>query len=234
VTGRWPSRDPIGERGGMNLYGMVGNDAVNWWDFLGLEGMVSHTTAADAAKAGMTEIFPKTQKSGKEWGGLILECSKKKTEEGECGESKETNTKYYLSTPSIEGGEDEKGKFVDLNPEVEKYKNYKNGDDECVVYGFYHSHPGPTKPGSPDTTDRDKGIIDLGWKEYYNGKSKSERFSFADFTFAFNHKMKFAFMIDQDGVMREMEVDKDKQKASTILPGVVHGNGTPEIGKVKK
>ncbi|MGJ8697842.1 MAG: RHS repeat domain-containing protein [Verrucomicrobiaceae bacterium] len=37
VTGRWPSRDPIGERGGINLYGMVGNDALNWWDYLGLE-----------------------------------------------------------------------------------------------------------------------------------------------------------------------------------------------------
>ena len=36
VTGRWPSRDPIGEEGGMNLYGMVGNDAVNLWDYLGL------------------------------------------------------------------------------------------------------------------------------------------------------------------------------------------------------
>lgn len=33
----WPSRDPIGERGGINLYSMVGNDAVNWVDFLGLD-----------------------------------------------------------------------------------------------------------------------------------------------------------------------------------------------------
>ena len=32
----WPSRDPLGERGGMNLYGFVGNDGVNGWDFLGL------------------------------------------------------------------------------------------------------------------------------------------------------------------------------------------------------
>lgn len=32
----WPSRDPIGERGGINLYGMVGNDAVGKWDYLGL------------------------------------------------------------------------------------------------------------------------------------------------------------------------------------------------------
>ncbi len=35
----WPSRDPIGENGGINLYGMVGNDAVNWWDFLGQKKM---------------------------------------------------------------------------------------------------------------------------------------------------------------------------------------------------
>jgi RHS repeat-associated protein len=32
----WLSRDPIGERGGINLYGMVGNDAVNRVDHLGL------------------------------------------------------------------------------------------------------------------------------------------------------------------------------------------------------
>ena len=34
MTGRWPSRDPIGERGGINLYGFVGNDGVNLWDYL--------------------------------------------------------------------------------------------------------------------------------------------------------------------------------------------------------
>jgi RHS repeat-associated protein len=36
ATGRWPSRDPIGERGGLNLYGFVGNDGVNKSDKLGL------------------------------------------------------------------------------------------------------------------------------------------------------------------------------------------------------
>ena len=32
----WPSRDPIEEAGGYNLYGFVGNDGVNSWDMLGL------------------------------------------------------------------------------------------------------------------------------------------------------------------------------------------------------
>ena len=31
----WPSRDPIGERGGINLYGFIGNDGLNWIDLLG-------------------------------------------------------------------------------------------------------------------------------------------------------------------------------------------------------
>jgi len=31
----WPSRDPIEEKGGVNLYGFVGNDGVDKWDRLG-------------------------------------------------------------------------------------------------------------------------------------------------------------------------------------------------------
>jgi RHS repeat-associated protein len=34
-TGRWPSRDPIGESGGVNLYGFVGNNGVGRVDLLG-------------------------------------------------------------------------------------------------------------------------------------------------------------------------------------------------------
>jgi uncharacterized protein RhaS with RHS repeats len=36
-AGRWLNRDPIGEEGGVNLYGMVGNDAVGRVDVLGLD-----------------------------------------------------------------------------------------------------------------------------------------------------------------------------------------------------
>jgi RHS repeat-associated protein len=30
--GRWPNRDPIGEQGGLNLYGFARNDPCNYWD----------------------------------------------------------------------------------------------------------------------------------------------------------------------------------------------------------
>jgi RHS repeat-associated protein len=37
VTGRWVSRDPIEEKGGINLYGFVVNDPINAFDPLGLD-----------------------------------------------------------------------------------------------------------------------------------------------------------------------------------------------------
>jgi RHS repeat-associated protein len=38
--GRWLSRDPIGERGGNNLYAFLRNDGVNKWDILGREELI--------------------------------------------------------------------------------------------------------------------------------------------------------------------------------------------------
>lgn len=34
--GRWLGRDPIAEKGGLNLYGFCGNNGVNRWDYLGM------------------------------------------------------------------------------------------------------------------------------------------------------------------------------------------------------
>lgn len=36
VTGRWPSRDPIAEKGGVNLYGFIENKSINGIDCLGM------------------------------------------------------------------------------------------------------------------------------------------------------------------------------------------------------
>ena len=41
VTGRWPSRDPLEEKGGLNLYGFLLNDSVNDSDRLGLESFMA-------------------------------------------------------------------------------------------------------------------------------------------------------------------------------------------------
>ncbi len=39
-AGRWLSRDPIEEDGGLNLYAFVGNDGVNAWDYLGMADII--------------------------------------------------------------------------------------------------------------------------------------------------------------------------------------------------
>jgi RHS repeat-associated protein len=51
VTGRWPSRDPIEEEGGINLYGFVGNDSVNDVDVAGLITIGSKIIAKFAVRA---------------------------------------------------------------------------------------------------------------------------------------------------------------------------------------
>lgn len=50
--GRWISRDPIGERGGQNLYGFVKNDCITKTDKLGLAATVSGTTKIDMQDCG--------------------------------------------------------------------------------------------------------------------------------------------------------------------------------------
>jgi RHS repeat-associated protein len=54
-TGRWLSRDPIAEEGGINLYGYVGNNPINLWDPLGLCDTETALRRA-AFEAGMTAL----------------------------------------------------------------------------------------------------------------------------------------------------------------------------------
>jgi RHS repeat-associated protein len=48
LTGRWLSRDPIGERGGVNVYGFVRNEGIAMTDYLGLAHyLTGNETAAE-------------------------------------------------------------------------------------------------------------------------------------------------------------------------------------------
>ena len=51
-TGRWTAKDPIGFHGGLNLYGYVENDPVNWTDIYGLI-----TLSETQAKAAFNNIL---------------------------------------------------------------------------------------------------------------------------------------------------------------------------------
>ena len=57
-TGRWPSRDPIEEEGGINLYAFVGNDGVNRWDRLGLVGSITVPGSSQGWRLGSSNPGP--------------------------------------------------------------------------------------------------------------------------------------------------------------------------------
>jgi hypothetical protein len=46
---KWLNRDPIEEQGGLNLYGFLGNDALNWVDILGLFKSKYHRSITENA-----------------------------------------------------------------------------------------------------------------------------------------------------------------------------------------
>jgi RHS repeat-associated protein len=60
--GRFPSRDPIEEKGGQNLYAIVWNNPINKWDYLGMCGgpgeapcqMPAFTVTANRIPSGTT------------------------------------------------------------------------------------------------------------------------------------------------------------------------------------
>ena len=64
VTGRWLSRDPIEESGGLNLYGFVGNDAIQGIDQLGM-----FPSDGDASAPSVLMFIRANNRRYKPWGG---------------------------------------------------------------------------------------------------------------------------------------------------------------------
>ena len=69
AMGRWLNRDPLGEVGGVNLYGFVLNNAVNIIDIWGLDPGDSYPTPRDAATQAIKDINPISIKENREYGG---------------------------------------------------------------------------------------------------------------------------------------------------------------------
>ena len=90
--GRWLSRDPIGEKGGWNLYAMVGNDPVGEWDWrgLGVNLTVSYGDFHDSREACRgTKIIHKDANDVK--GGLLSPVNY----------SKHVRNRYYIASTRI-------------------------------------------------------------------------------------------------------------------------------------
>jgi RHS repeat-associated protein len=109
--GRWLNRDPIGEAGGINLYGYVLNDPVNWLDLFGLAPGDKYGTL-DAAAIAACDSIRKTTKF--EWGGYLY---------------KNPDGTYSYTAARSQG-------FTDTcSPEV------KDCPKGTTPAGIYHNHP---------------------------------------------------------------------------------------------
>jgi hypothetical protein len=188
--GRWVSRDPIQEQGGVNLYGFVVNDGVNKLDYLGFvaadeklmietvhEGAINaHRSAEDEYLNQLksenpnviTPGFNKNREykpaSPKEYGGKVCE---------NC-EIKDDGSKvytYYLTSksgawPLLPG-------FADIH--LGSSPDCKDGDKDVA---FWHTHPSELVRELVDKKAREKK-----YKYYW---SASNSFSDADKRFTSN------------------------------------------------
>jgi RHS repeat-associated protein len=84
-TGRWLSRDPIEEEGGINLYGYVGGDPLNWVDPLGLSPLnnpVERHVLSHASRGNWSEVQHTfetlTNLSPREVADLMRQCASKR------------------------------------------------------------------------------------------------------------------------------------------------------------
>ncbi len=72
-VGKWMSRDPLGEAGGINLYGFVGNNPANFNDPFGLYPGQRFRTKEKAAIDAINYFNPLAQNVGFEYGGWVME-----------------------------------------------------------------------------------------------------------------------------------------------------------------
>jgi len=250
-TGRWMSRDPIGERGGANLYGFAGNDGIGRWDWLGLAPLKDrYMEDDDAAMDAARDIYQETIKNRWEYGGLILACFKRhelvernckcaeKSESSGSGEGPEQRClrkivwfdMYYLYSPPVTSQDRES---VDLDLEIEKYRDYSDNGNRCYVIGFYHSHPPPTPPRTRE--NRREGWTDLLWREYRRNRFLANHFSPEDYKYGRSQSMARIWVVLPNGEVRRLELDKHPKGTSIPkIPVVVHPDSTVLIGNVNR
>jgi RHS repeat-associated protein len=183
ATGRWLNRDPIGEEGGLNLYGMVGNNALEKLDPFGLkafakigDGKTPHQVAIQAIK----EVAGQTATDNLERGGLILQCGS-----------------FYVHTPITIGTEE----YLDLTGLINEYRYVAinsikdlqwiiNEEGllscQCEIVADYHTHP----PKGKNAAERSKqnyfsdidyqGMKAAGWHAYLGAPDGSVKFMHAE------------------------------------------------------
>jgi hypothetical protein len=169
----WPSRDPIEEIGGVNLYGYCINDPFNWWDYLGLQftdpaGGKPWEAIYDSAKQAIAAGSMYASNASKYMKQLPIKRNKKKYEPKPaieleyCGRVcyKKGTKKFYFA--QIHKGASGGCRMPDSPP-------CKKGDTQV---GTYHNHPILGDQSNTYFSSNDKNVANTG--AAYKQDSKNE------------------------------------------------------------
>lgn len=134
TIGRWFSRDPIAEKGGLNLYGYVTADPINRLDPDGLRSE-GFSSAPEAARAGALADLNAASggrlvRGAIEFGGWVCKCK--------CGGDKP----YYFTGPTRgHKGPTPDGQNVSTYSDWGDFEKCASGDD---TIGIHYAHPDGT------------------------------------------------------------------------------------------
>jgi RHS repeat-associated protein len=132
--GRWTCKDPIAEKGGMNLYKMSDNTPLNLVDWLGLDPVKCEDSAIEAEQKRMGEMYRgQAIEDDLEYGGMIccrcgVVSSTVAVLESQNGQS---NVAPHIAAPCPEGKSS---------------------------VGWWHTHGGPRKKGPGKREDREPTV----------------------------------------------------------------------------
>jgi RHS repeat-associated protein len=139
VTGRWPSRDPIEEEGGVNLYGFVGNNSIS------------------VAKADEDIDTNPDQKRGVNWECYCMSACKLYSSDSKVTCPKSVSGEVGWGVSGDKGGAKEHATSNAINELVKKLGNCCHCDNEpktnCTCRWVYHDGGGS---GLWDNGDPDK------------------------------------------------------------------------------
>ncbi|MBB5354022.1 RHS repeat-associated protein [Haloferula luteola] len=174
VTGRWLSRDPIEEEGGVNLYGFVGNNGINQADFLGQYATIKEAGLAGAHAAAersirFDEIYNSDNWTYRYFGGGNEGIDFKLEYAGLvcCNSNPSSNEDKYQFTPPHEGvvfgpyPAVVKAKEPLIKPNI---ANYHPGIGAVLkVGGDSHAYSDPTYNFSIDQKVTCRKVFGAGW-----------------------------------------------------------------------
>jgi RHS repeat-associated protein len=166
-TGRWPSRDPIEEDGGVNLYGFVGNTSINFCDALGLKVGEMYNTPKAAMNAAIDYALDSSEtdlkKRQDEWDRSDPKSRNFKPIEtfeygGRICCSHKEKIQFYFTEAVTDG----------KNLEITRLKLSTatcNKEDEILdsTVGVYHNHPNNAGHTKATLSKPDKEISDIGF-----------------------------------------------------------------------